>query len=105
MVSLITVTEALPDSLINNVGFNRGIKMKNKQLLTDLTDAQCEKVVGGVGRGGAGQGGGAGAGSNAWGAGTPFNPSGNPNAGLRKNFVPGENGNSNGTVFVPVKIA
>jgi len=77
-------------------------KMKNEQLLIDLSDEQCEKVVGGVGKFFGGMN--AGAGSNAWGAGTPFNPSGNPNAGLRKNFTPGMNDNSNGTVFVPVKI-
>ena len=75
--------------------------MKKKQLLTDLTDEQCEKVVGGSGRDLGGPG--AGAGTNAWGAGTPFNPSGNPNAGLRKNFVPGMNENSHVDVFVPVK--
>jgi len=40
--------------------------MKNKQLLMDLTDEQCEKVVGGVGRNGGGQGGGAGAGTQGW---------------------------------------
>ena len=95
--------EGLPDALINNVGFNRGIKMKNKQLLTDLTDEQCEKVVGGVGRDIGRPG--AGAGTNAWGAGSPFNPSGNPNAGLAKNFEPGMNGNSHGSVFVPVKLS
>ena len=77
--------------------------MKNKQLLMDLTDEQCEKVVGGNGRDLGDPG--AGAGTNAWGAGTPFNPSGNPNAGLWKNFTPGMNENSNGTVFVPVKRA
>ena len=77
--------------------------MKKQQLWIDLSDEQAEKVVGGVGRDLGDPG--AGAGTNAWGFGTPFNPSGNPNAGLRKNFVPGENGNSNGTVFVPVKIA
>ena len=40
--------------------------MKNEQLLMDLTDEQCEKVVGGVGRAGGGQGGGAGAGTAGW---------------------------------------
>jgi len=77
--------------------------MKKKQLLIDLTDEQCEKVVGGAGRDLGGPG--AGAGTNAWGFPTPFNPSGNPNAGLAKNFMPGKNPNSNGDVFVPVKIA
>ena len=76
--------------------------MKKKQLLTELTDEQCEKVVGGVGRHFGGMN--AGAGSNAWGLPSPFNPSGNPNAGLGKNFTPGMNDNSNGTVFVPAKI-
>ncbi len=42
--------------------------MKNEQLLMDLTDEQCEKVVGGVGRlfGEGGPGGGAGAGEAGW---------------------------------------
>ena len=42
--------------------------MKNEQLLTDLTDEQCEKVVGGVGRlfGEGGPGGPAGAGEAGW---------------------------------------
>jgi hypothetical protein len=40
--------------------------MKKEQLLTDLSDAQCEKVVGGVGRLGGGLGFGAGAGTRGW---------------------------------------
>ena len=76
--------------------------MKNERLLVELTDEQCEKVVGGAGRDLGDPG--AGAGTNAWGFGTPFNPSGNENAGLRKNFVPGMNPNSAVDVFVPVKI-
>jgi len=77
--------------------------MKKEQLFTNLSDEQSEKVVGGSGRDLGDPG--AGAGTNAWGAGTPFNPSGNPNAGLFKNFTPGMNGNSAVTVFVPVKRA
>ena len=75
--------------------------MKKKQLLIDLNDEQCEKVVGGSGRNLGNPG--AGAGTNAWGAGTDFNPSGNANAGLFKNFTPGMNENSAVAVFVPVK--
>ena len=41
--------------------------MKKEQLLTDLTDEQCEKVVGGVGRGDAGPG----AGVRGWQVGGP----------------------------------
>ncbi len=42
--------------------------MKNEQLLMDLTDEQCEKVVGGVGRlfGEGGPGGPAGTGEAGW---------------------------------------
>lgn len=40
--------------------------MKKEQLLTDLTDEQCEKVVGGVGRNGVGPDEGAGAGTEGW---------------------------------------
>ncbi len=78
-----------------------GNNMKNKRLLVELTDEQCEKVVGGSGRDLGDPG--AGAGTSAWGSGTPFNPSGNPNAGLFKNFTPGMNANSAVDVFVPVK--
>jgi len=74
--------------------------MKKEQLFTELSDEQAEKVVGGVGRGP-----GPGAGANAWGAGSPFNPSGNDNAGLLKNFPPGPGMNANSAVevFIPVK--
>ena len=68
-----------------------------------LTDEQSKSVRGGSGRDLGDPG--AGAGTNAWGAGTPFNPSGNPNAGLFKNFTPGMNANSAVTVFIPVKRA
>lgn len=68
-------------------------------LLTDLNDEQCEKVVGGAGRGATG---GSSAGANAWGAGTDFNPSGNSNAGLFKNFTPGSNEQSAVSVIIPV---
>ena len=40
--------------------------MKEEQLLMDLTDEQCEKVVGGVGIKGGPNDGGAGAGTRAW---------------------------------------
>jgi hypothetical protein len=62
MVSLITVSEELPLMLT----FIRGNNMKQEQLLTDLTDEQCEKVVGGVG---IGPNPGGSAGFNGWGAG------------------------------------
>ena len=79
----------------------KGNNMKKQQLWIDLSDEQAEKVVGGSGRDLGNPG--AGAGTNAWGSGTPFNPSGNPNAGLFKNFTPGMNANSAVNVFVPVK--
>ena len=54
--------------------------MKNEQLLIDLSDEQCEKVVGGVGRLGPNFGG-AGAGTQGWfGNGAP--PPGGDNNGL-----------------------
>ena len=70
--------------------------------MKNLNDAQSKRVRGGSGRDLGGPG--AGAGTNAWGFGTPFNPSGNENAGLRKNFVPGMNANSAVAVFIPVKL-
>ena len=73
--------------------------MKKKELFTDLSDKQTEKVVGGVGRVGAGSGHKAGAGVNGWGApGTPSAGHGLISAG----FSPGAtNPNSNGKVVVP----
>ena len=70
--------------------------MKKKELFTDLSDEQTEKVVGGVGSGPA-----PGHGANGWGFDTPFNPSGNQNAGLKKNFSPVNNPNAAVNVTVP----
>ncbi len=72
--------------------------------MKNLSDEQSKKVRGGSGRDLGDPG--AGAGTNAWGFGTPFNPSENENAGLAKNFIPGMfvPGNSAITVFTPVKI-
>ena len=72
--------------------------------MKNLSDEQSKRVRGGVGRD-FGVRPGAGAGTNAWGFPTLFNPSGNENAGLRKNFVPGMNANSAVAVFIPVKPA
>ena len=72
--------------------------------MKNLSNEQSKRVRGGVGRD-FGVRPGAGAGSNAWGFPTPFNPSENENAGLRKNFVPGTfvAGNSAIRVGPPVK--
>ena len=75
--------------------------MKKKALFTDLSDEQTEKVVGGVGRVLVP---GPGAGANGWGGTTPFNPSGNLNAGLNpRGFVPVLNTHSAKPVIVPGK--
>ena len=73
--------------------------MKKKELFTDLSDEQTEKVVGGVGSGPA-----PGAGANGWGGTTLFNPSGNLNAGLQpRGFKPTNNANAAVNVTVPRK--
>ena len=76
--------------------------MKNEQLLIDLSDEQCEKVVGGVGRLGGGQGGGAGAGTQGWfGNGSPP-PDGSNNGLDGAGFTPGDmNSHSAVGVMVP----
>ena len=75
--------------------------MKNGQLLMDLTDEQCEKVVGGVGRivvGGPMPG----AGLNGWGApGTPSAGHGLINAGFSPPGVPMMAGSSGIHVGTP----
>ena len=71
--------------------------MKKDQLWTELSDEQCQKVVGGVGRG---ETPGTSAGFNGWGA-AP-----NPSAGhglFSAGFVPGFNPNSAVSVVVPVR--
>jgi hypothetical protein len=71
--------------------------MKNEQLLIDLSDEQCEKVVGGVGKG-------ASPGSSAgfFGWGTSPNQSDGPNGLFRAGFTPGDfNPNSTPSVVVP----
>jgi len=72
--------------------------MKNKQLLMDLTDEQCEKVVGGVGSDVPAGAGGAGAGTVGWdGSGsTGLRGSGPFSAATRGIITVG-----NGTVHVP----
>jgi len=67
-----------------------------------LSNAETKQIRGGVG---IDQGNGLpGAGRNGWGYPSPFNPSGNENAGLGKNFgmpekmTAGESGN---TIFIP----
>ena len=73
--------------------FIKGNNMKKKPLLTELTDEQCEKVVGGVGRGDSGPG----AGVNGWGDG-PTGSTGLFSAG----FTPIDlNPNSSVRVVVP----
>jgi hypothetical protein len=69
--------------------------------MKNLSDEQSKQVRGGVGAdlGGPGPG----EGANGWGYPTPFNPSGNENAGLGKNFMPGVNENAAVLVYVPVK--
>ena len=72
--------------------------MKKKQLLTDLTDEQCEKVVGGVGRVLAG-GSPAGAGVAGW-FGGPTGTHGLASAG----FTPPPATNPNTPLGVVVKV-
>jgi len=71
--------------------------MKKKQLLTDLTDEQCEKVVGGVGRGST-----PGSSAGFFGWGTSPNQSAGTNGLFRAGFTPGDaNPNSAVPVIVP----
>ena len=73
--------------------------MKKKQLLTDLTDEQCEKVVGGVG---VGVGGGS-TGFFGWGTNpkSAARPTGLINAGFTPPGVQFEPGESGLTVSIP----
>ncbi len=70
--------------------------MKNEQLLIDLSDEQCEKVVGGVGAGPF-----PGAGSAGWFGGPPG--SGHGLFGADQGFGPVSNEHSAVDVTVPVK--
>ena len=89
------VAEPLADEFIFYVDFFSRTSMKKDQLWTDLSDEQCQKVVGGAGRGDTPQ---SSAGFNGWGAdGTPSAGHGLFSAG----FKPGLNPNANGNVWVP----
>ncbi len=71
--------------------------MKNEQLLMDLTDEQCEKVVGGVGRGEE-SGANTSAGFVGWFGGPPGSGHGLFNAGHSPTFFTTKSGV---TVWVP----
>jgi hypothetical protein len=80
----------------------RRINMKKKQLLTDLTDEQCEKVVGGVGILDPDRFAGAGAGTQGWfGNGSPP-PDGSNNGLDGAGFTPGNTISAGpNTIMVP----
>ena len=90
------------NSPTNEPNPNRREGEERRQIMKKLSKRKMRFTRGGSGRDLGDPG--AGAGTNAWGFGTPFNPSGNENAGLRKNFVPGDNEQSAVDVIVPVKI-